>query len=357
MRENYNRDPPASRLRRRLKNFALMLHDCAVTDDIDDQIVHALQVAPRAPWGAVGDVLGISAATASRRWDRLVENGLAWIVTYPGGAYLDKCCSAFVEVHTAARPKGLLDELIRDRHVATIQRTAGDSDLLLTVMVPDLGFLGDWVQRLADTDGSARTRTRVVMRVHGESERWRVHALSDTQEAALAQYRPAPVPMTHEPDEADLELMAALATDGRRSAVDLANLTGLSAPTVRRRLTRLMAERILSIRCEVAHAYSAWPVTANVWARGNSRALDTLVESLDAFPQVRVCCEVTGTANMIMTVWLHHISELSQFEHELERRVPGLTVVDRSVTLETSKRLGSVLDRDGRRIGSVPVVL
>ncbi|MCK0520443.1 AsnC family protein [Williamsia sp. DF01-3] len=55
-----------------------------MTDDIDDQIVHALQVAPRAPWGAVGDVLGISAATASRRWDRLVENGLAWIVTYPG---------------------------------------------------------------------------------------------------------------------------------------------------------------------------------------------------------------------------------------------------------------------------------
>ena len=241
--------------------------------------------------------------------------------------------------------------------MATIQRTAGDGDLLLTVMVPDLGFLGDWVQRLADLEGVARTRTRVVMRVFGESERWRVHTLSDADESVLAEHRPEHRPLAHEPDEMDLKLIAALAPDGRRSAVDLAAASGLSAPTVRRRLTALVAERVLSIRCEVSHVISGWPVTANVWARASSRSISALVDALDELPQVRVCCEVTGTANILMAVWLHTVGELSEFEQQLESRVPGLVVADRSVTLETPKRLGSLLDRSGCRTGSVPVVL
>ncbi|MCK8613968.1 Lrp/AsnC family transcriptional regulator [Gordonia sp. C13] len=326
-------------------------------DDLDYQIVHALQVAPRAPWGVVGDVVGVSAATAARRWERLVDRGLAWIVTYPGAAYLNTRCSAFVEVQASSRREALVECLSRDRHVATIQRTAGDSDLLLTVMVPDLGFLGDWVQRLAETEGVARTRTRVVMRVFGESERWRVHTLSDADESVLAEHRPERRPLAHEPDDMDLRLIAALAEDGRRSAVDLAAVSGLSAPTVRRRLTALVAERVLSIRCEVAHVISGWPVTANVWARASSRSISTLVDALDELPQVRVCCEVTGTANILMGVWLHTVGELSDFEQQLESRVPGLVVADRSVTLETPKRLGSLLDRSGCRAGSVPVVL
>lgn len=326
-------------------------------DDLDYQIVHALQVAPRAPWGVVGDVVGVSAATAARRWERLVDSGLAWIVTYPGAAYLNTRCSAFVEVQTSSRRAALVERLSADRHVATIQRTAGDGDLLLTVMVPDLGFLGDWVQRLADLEGVARTRTRVVMRVFGESERWRVHTLSDADESVLAEHRPEHRPLAHEPDEMDLRLIAALAEDGRRSAVDLAAASGLSAPTVRRRLTALVAERVLSIRCEVSHVISGWPVTANVWARASSRSISALVDALDELPQVRVCCEVTGTANILMAVWLHTVGELSEFEQQLESRVPGLVVADRSVTLETPKRLGSLLDRSGCRTGSIPVVL
>ena len=326
-------------------------------DDLDYQIVHALQVAPRAPWGVVGDVVGVSAATAARRWERLVDSGLAWIVTYPGAAYLNTRCSAFVEVQASSRREELVEHLAADRHVATIQRTAGDGDLLLTVMVPDLGFLGDWVQHLAETEGVARTRTRVVMRVFGESERWRVHTLSDADESVLGEYRPEHRPLVHGPDEMDLRLISALAEDGRRSAVDLAAASGLSAPTVRRRLTALVAERVLSIRCEVAHVISGWPVTANVWARASSRSISALVDALDDLPQVRVCCEVTGTANIVMGVWLHTIGELSEFEQQLESRVPGLVVADRSVTLETPKRLGSLLDRSGCRTGSVPVVL
>lgn len=326
-------------------------------DDIDFRIMHALQFAPRAPWGVVGEVAGVSAATAARRWQRLVDSGLAWIVTYPGASYLNTQCSGFIEVHTATGGSDLVGELARDGKVVTIQCTAGDGDLLLTVMTPDLNTLSDWVCRLAASPAVVRTRTRLVMQVFAESERWRVQALDGGQEATLAPYRPTPRPLGRQPDAADLQLIAALAADGRRSAVELAAACGLSPPTVRRRLANLIAERVLSIRCEVAHALAGWPVTANVWARAAPRTLAALADALDTFPQVRVCCEITGTANVIMTVWLRGISELSLFERDLESRVPGLVIVDRTVTLETPKRLGSLLDRSGSRIGLVPIEL
>lgn len=333
------------------------MKDRHVPDDVDFRIVHALQSAPRAPWGAVGDVAGVSAPTAARRWERLVDSGLAWIVTYPGPAYLNTQCAAFVEIEVAERGPELMRELSRDGKVATIQRTAGDGDLLLTVMTFDLDTLGDWVQKLAGSPMVSRTRTRVVMQVFGESERWRVRALDIGEESSLSRYRPVPRPLVHQPDAADLKLIAALAADGRRSAVELAEVCGISAPAARRRLAYLVAERILSIRCEVAHVLGGWPVTANVWARATPRTLGTLVDALDSFPQIRVCCEVTGTANVLMTVWLRQISELSRLEYELESGVHGFTVVDRSVTLETPKRLGSILDRAGRCTGFYPLEL
>ncbi|MDF0531258.1 Lrp/AsnC family transcriptional regulator [Tsukamurella sp. 8F] len=317
-------------------------------DAVDFRIVHALQAAARAPWDVVGQVAGVSGPTAARRWERLRRDGLAWIVTYPGATFLNTQCTAFVEVQIHSGAIDLVATLARDGKVATIQRVAGDSDLLLTVMTSDLDTLGDWVQELAASPKVARTRTRVVMQVFGESERWRVSALGDEDESVLARYRARHRPMSHSPDDADLALIAHLALDGRRSAVDLAADSGLSAPTVRRRLESLVAERILSIRCEVAHVLGGWPVTANLWARVRPQALTHLMDALAEFPQIRVCCEVTGTANILMTVWLRRIGELPILESDLETVVPGFIVVDRAVTFDTPKRLGSLLDRSGR---------
>nr|WP_255221454.1 AsnC family protein [Rhodococcus wratislaviensis] len=57
-----------------------MMQNEAVLDEIDYQIAHALQIAPRAPWGAVSEALQVSPVTASRRWDRLVQDGVAWVI-------------------------------------------------------------------------------------------------------------------------------------------------------------------------------------------------------------------------------------------------------------------------------------
>ena len=51
-------------------------------DELDYSLVNALQIAPRAPWSLIGEVLGISPVTAARRWERLTGEGHAWMTGY-----------------------------------------------------------------------------------------------------------------------------------------------------------------------------------------------------------------------------------------------------------------------------------
>lgn len=149
--------------------------------------------------------------------------------------------------------------------------------------------------------------------------------------------------------------MIALARDGRRSAVNLATEIGVSAPTVRRRLDRLIGEQLLSLRCEVAHVLNGWHVTATLWARSPGAAVNNFGRALADQPEVRVCCAITGESNLVVTAWLHGIADLHVFERRLAAQFPALEVTGREVTLHTPKRLGMLLDSQGRRTGMVPI--
>ncbi|EID71831.1 hypothetical protein W59_39059 [Rhodococcus opacus RKJ300 = JCM 13270] len=334
-----------------------MMQNEAVLDEIDYQIAHALQIAPRAPWGAVSEALQVSPVTASRRWDRLVQDGVAWVIAYPGPSLLNAQCSAFVDVTCEPTHREHVTTLLTTvPQVASIQVVAGEQDLFLTVMVADLRALSEWIRNdLSRVDGVRGIRTKIVTRIYGESVRWRLGSLSPMQQHVLSPYVPDTGTMTRPPRADEQRLMTALAPDGRRSAVELAEQIGVSAPTVRKRLDRLVSEGILSVRCEVAHVLNGWPVTATIWARVPAECLDTVGRDLVEYPEVRVCCGVTGRSNLVLTVWLRHVGDLQLFETRLEKEQPELSVVEREVTLETVKRLGALLDTGGRRVGTVPI--
>nr|WP_281365671.1 Lrp/AsnC ligand binding domain-containing protein [Nocardioides panzhihuensis] len=113
----------------------------------------------------------------------------------------------------------------------------------------------------------------------------------------------------------------------------------------------------VSLRCDVAHVISGWPVTATLWARVSATLVDRAGQMLTQMPEVRVCSAVTGAANLVATVWLRNVPSLQDFEHRLEARLPELAVIDRAITLQTVKRLGCLLDEAGRRSGVVPIDL
>ncbi|MFD0509797.1 Lrp/AsnC family transcriptional regulator [Streptomyces aureus] len=141
-------------------------------DHVDQALVHALQIAPRAGWARIGAALGMDAVTVARRWNRLTDTGAAWISCHPAPAMATsgQGCLAFVEVDCAnGSLPSVARELAEERHVSAVAHVSGDRDLLLTVMAPDQVALTRWVtHRLGSMDGIVTTRTHLASTVYAE---------------------------------------------------------------------------------------------------------------------------------------------------------------------------------------------
>ncbi|MEU3693855.1 Lrp/AsnC family transcriptional regulator [Streptomyces narbonensis] len=329
-------------------------------DDVDQALVHALQIAPRAGWNEIGAVLGLDAVTVARRWQRLTEAGAAWISCSPSPvlASAGQGLLAFVEVDCAGGSLlTVAQALAKLPHVTAVEHVSGDRDLLLTVMVPDLAALTHWMTRgIGAMPGVTASRTHLASTVYTEGSRWRLRALDRTQIARLTDTdtarTEAPVfPLT----DLDHALIAALSMNGRSTYRALADTCGASPDTVRRRLGRLFAAGMLQTRCEVARPLSEWPVTVIQWGRAAAGELERVSRGVTGAREVRLCAGVTGRNNVLIIAWVKSLTDVQRFEVRLAQRVPCLEITDRAVALWPLKLSGHLLDEQGYRIGGVPL--
>lgn len=328
----------------------------AALDEADLALIHALQITPRVTWAEAAPVLGATPATLAARWARLRREGLVWVTAYPGVAGADVTV-ALVEIDCTpgARPR-VVRRLCQDPRAVTVEESARGRDLLLTVIVSDLRALTRFVlDDLPAVDGIAAQRTYLATEVHYEGSRWRLDALDSRQVAALRAVAPpgATASAPPSPPVDAWPLIEALAADGRLSAAELARLTGRNPATVRRQLARLLASERLAIRCEVAQVQSRWPISCSWLARVPPHEHDRTVKALTTLPELRLCASTTGETNMMMTVWVRSLADLLRLERLLGEQLPWLHVVDTAVTLRTAKRMGWLLDAEGRCTGEV----
>ena len=66
-----------------------------VYEQLDRHLAHLVQMDPRISWARAGRLLDISPTTAAHRWQRLADEGLVWVTTFPN---LDRHLTATVEV-------------------------------------------------------------------------------------------------------------------------------------------------------------------------------------------------------------------------------------------------------------------
>ncbi|MDQ7806224.1 Lrp/AsnC family transcriptional regulator [Amycolatopsis sp. A133] len=333
-----------------------MSEESAMLAEQDLKLVDALQAAPRASWSTLGDALGLSAVTAARRWDALVERGDAWLTAYAGGELIAQLVLAFVEIDCAPGAVfSVAAALASDVHVATVEYVAGPGDLLVHVVAPSLRELGAHVAgRVAAVPGVTRVRTTVSPRMFTEGSRWRVRAISPGQREALSA-KPARNRAPLRFDAADRALVLALGVDARTSAAALAAGLGIGATTVRRRLEGLLGRGAIRVRCEIARSVSPAPVTVTWWLRVPPDKLETTARSLAMVPEVRMCAALTGAANLMLVAWLPAQHDAPALEAGLAAKLPWLEITGRAVTLRSVKLMGRLLDPAGRGTGRVPL--
>ncbi|WP_435887876.1 Lrp/AsnC family transcriptional regulator [Streptomyces chartreusis] len=327
--------------------------------ELDLAVIDALQTDPRAPWTRIGRVLGVAATTVARRWERMRDEGLAWITTYGSTKMITL---AHVEVRCRSRYLPSVSAAVaRLPWVVSVDETAGDYDLHLGVAATDLASLGRSVhETIGGLRGVRALRLSVGITHYSEGSQWRTRAMGPQARAALLPPQPPnrfafnskPHDLLAPPD---LALMSALSDDGRTGCTELAAMTGMSEHTVRRRLQRMRRDGDVVLRCELAHRLAGLPTVMIYRASVPHSHLHQTGAALARMEPIRLCISQSGPHNLLMKVWTRGPDAVDQFEALLADRFPALEVRDRVVVFQSSKRMDRILDVHGRAIDRVPI--
>jgi DNA-binding Lrp family transcriptional regulator len=334
-----------------MKTFSFVENDLA--------IIEALQYAPRAPWSAIGEAVDLTASTTAKRWDHLLAAGVAWsTATFRPGARSNSVLVAYVSIVCEPGSKLAVGaELANDHHALSVDITSGLSDLFVTVAAPNMRTLTRYLlERIDRIPGVVSSRPNIASQLFTEGSAWRLGVLSPDQLEILRDWRPRipnEVSMTFE--ERDHDTLMQLGYNGRASYASLAVITGNSEATARRQAERLLKSGLILIRTELAAPLAGWPISVLMSANVPSSRLEEVARTLSRLRQVRLCTTLAGSPNLKLVAWLHDIAEVHRFEMSLSKGVAGLEITDRQIVLKSIKRMGRLLDEDGRAIRYIPM--
>jgi DNA-binding Lrp family transcriptional regulator len=327
---------------------------------LDFQIIHALQIQPRVSWAALGTILNVDASTLSRRWNRLVADGLVWTTCQYREEYsrLGAPSVALVEVVCSpGRREEVIAEFVRMPRLVSVHCTSGSRDLYLTMWGTDVLDVACFVdEQVLTVPGVVASQTHHVRRLFQNGSAWRLRSLDRDQVRALTDMLPLPSG-GQVPTAADLRILQALQADTRRPVSDVQREVGRSLASVSRAIDRLQAVDWARWRVDFAHQLLGWRASAMLWMSVRHSELDSVAAVCRLMPQVRLCASVTGVANLTASLWLREISDLDEIEGKLTTVFPNLQITDRWMVPRVAKRTGHILDRDGRKVEYVPGAL
>jgi hypothetical protein len=96
-------------------------------------------------------------------------------------------------------------------------------------------------------------------------------------------------------------------------------------------------------------------VQVYLWADAPVEGLPATARTISQLRQVRLCATLSSAPGMVLCAWLHTVEEVHRLELAIAKRLPQVRIVDRLVVLRTVKRMGRLVDTQGRAIGVVPL--
>jgi Lrp/AsnC family transcriptional regulator for asnA, asnC and gidA len=143
-------------------------------DELDGQIIEALQENGRLPFSQLGRELGVSEATIRNRYQRLVEADLLQVVGVTNPLTLGFDSSALVGVRVAGSPMDIAKELATWKEAAYVVVTAGQFDVVAEMICSDRLHLMEVVSRVRQLEEVVSTETLVYLALVKQLYNWGV---------------------------------------------------------------------------------------------------------------------------------------------------------------------------------------
>lgn len=325
------------------------LVDTVTLDEMDRQLVHALQVDGRAPFSTIAAVLGVSERTLARRYRRLRQAGAVRVVGVSDAARLGQT-DWFVRIQCgpdAVSP--VAAALARRPDTAWVTLLSGGTEI--TCITRTAGPTHDnlLLRKLPRTPRITAVTAQCLLRPVAGLSGWygRITALRPDQVAAL---RPAPPaatgPATTGPvpaDPLDQRLLDQLALDGRTPLPVLAAHTAAAETTLRRRLRSLQDNGVVYFDVEVDPLLFGYQTQAVLWLTVAPDHLAATATALAGHPEIAFAAATTGPTNLLAFAVCRDNDTLYEYLTTRIGTLPGLRHTETAPISSYTKRAGTPL--------------
>ena len=146
-------------------------------------------------------------------------------------------------------------------------------------------------------------------------------------------------------DDIDLEIVRILHEDGRSSYSDISKVIGVSAGTVRNRISRMRSSGMLSFDVWLDPYRSGLGVHATLLMKVNPRRLVETADALADLDQTAYVATLAGAYDIVADVFCRDIVDLRRLIHDKVQQIEG--VVDVSTNLVTENKHQTKLNVQG----------
>lgn len=139
-------------------------------------------------------------------------------------------------------------------------------------------------------------------------------------------------------DDMDRKVIASLREDGRASHAQLGRELGISEGTARRRLNKLLQDKILRITAVPDPERLGYHTSAFIGLQVDPSRVEAVADELSAFPEAEHVSITTGSYDIFIWVNLTSSEALASFLHHRVGLIEGVRHTETFVSLETRKR-------------------
>ncbi|HZE40996.1 MAG TPA: AsnC family transcriptional regulator [Stackebrandtia sp.] len=310
-------------------------------DAVDRGLVHALSLDGRASFSRIGEVLGVSTQTVTRRYRRLHAAAGLRVLGLPdpelsGGAqWMVRLTTSPAAAVTLAR------SLARRSDTAWVKLTSGGTEIFAIVRAQEGDprstslLLHDIPRRASITAVSAHLMLHTYL---GGPTSWRgtTTTLDESQQRRLRDGVPEGLdarPLS----AADRALLEVLGRDGRASHAELASATGWSPATVGRRVHELRASGAVFFDVEISPAHFGIDTQALLWMSIPPAALDRVATGLAGHEELAVVAATTGPTNLVAQALCSDPADLHRYLTTKLGSIPAIDRIETAPVLHTVK--------------------
>jgi len=311
-----------------------MATESLTLDRIDRQILHALQIAPRAPFARIAAVLDVSEQTVARRFQRMRTHGVVRVTALPEPTHQPNTASWTLRI--GCRPgsaAGLADALARRSDTAWVSIGAGGAEVSCQANIDDTRGMTDGLLYHLPRASSVLTFSahQMLHRFAGRGEiDWiaRGTPLSDEQQKALSEGNREPTGGDARITPDDHRLLSALSRDGRASWATLAEASGLTQRQAANRIAELTGSGAVFFHVDTAHEVIGLRSVAALWFTVAPADLAAVGAQLADHVEIAFAGATTGPTNIMASALCASPAELYRYITTKVAAIEGVRTVE-----------------------------